>query len=75
MSWKTSALVLSDIIRLFHNMFTAAHMYSRHRWEKVLQQVETLLSQKEKTFSPILLEFLEPTQNFADFQKEDQFHS
>ena len=75
MSSEPSPLFRSEIIRLFRNTFTADRMYSRHRWEKLLQQVQTLLSQKEKTFSPIFITFLGSTQNFAHFQGEDQLHS
>ena len=69
MSSEPSPLFRSEIIRLFRNTFTADRMYSRHRSEKLSQQVQTLLSQKEKTFSTIFITFLESTQNFAHFEK------
>ena len=75
MSWKTSPLVGSKIIRLFRNTLTAAHMYSRHRSEKLRQQGQMLVYQKKKTFSVIFIAFLESTENFAHFQKKDHFHS
>ena len=62
-------------MRLFRNTFTADRMYSHHRWEKLLQQVQTLLSQKQKTFSAIFNAFLECSKFFCHFQKEDQLHS
>ena len=75
LSWKTSSLVRSEILGLFGNMLTADQMYSRQRWEKLLQQVQRLLSQKRKTFSEIFIAFLESTQNFPHFQEKDQVHS
>ena len=57
LSWKISTLVRSEILGLFSNTLTADHMYSRHRWEKLWQKVQTLLPQKRKTFSEFLLEF------------------
>ena len=50
LSSEPSPLFRSKIIRLFRNTFTADRMYSRHRSEKLSQQVQTLLSQKEKIF-------------------------
>ena len=57
MRWKTSALVRFEILGLFGNRFTADPMYCRHRWDKFPQQVQTLLSQKVKTFSFIFIAF------------------
>ena len=36
---------------------TADSMYSRQSWEKLPQQVQTLLFQKLKTFSHIFIDF------------------
>ena len=50
LSWKISLLVRSTILGLLGNTFTADHMYSGHRWEKLPQQVQTLSSQQSKDF-------------------------
>ena len=50
-------------------------MYSPHRWEKLRQQVQLLLSNKAITFSQIFVAFLESTQSFAHFEKKDELHS
>ena len=50
-------------------------MYSHHRWEKIRQQVQGLLSQKRRPFSLISIPFLKSTQNFAHFEKKHQLHS
>ena len=75
MSSKISPLVRSEILGLFGDTFTAHRMYSRHSWEKLRQQVQTLLSQKWRAFSAIFFAFLESIQNFAHFENRDQLHS
>ena len=60
---------------MFGNTFTPDRMYSRHRWEKLQQQVEKLLSQKRRIFSEIFFAFSESTQNFPHLEKKDQLHS
>ena len=50
-------------------------MYSRHRSDKLPRQVQTSLSQKQKTFSAVIIAFLESTQNFTHFERKDQLHS
>ena len=73
MTWKTSPLLRSNILGLFGNMFTSDSMYSRHRWEKLQQQVQTLLSQNKRTFSQIFIAFLQSTQTSAHFKKKISF--
>ena len=43
--------------------------------EEFWQRVQTLLSQKRKTFSQTFLAFLQSIQNFDDFGKRHQLHS
>ena len=74
-SSKISCLVRSEILGLFGNTFTADHMYSCLRQEKLQQQVQTLLSQKRRIFSGTFIAFFECTQGFAPFEKKDQLHS
>ena len=75
MSWKTSPLARPEILGLFGKTFTADRMYSRHRWQKLHKQVQTLLSHKRRTFSEIFIAFLESRKNLAHFEKNDQLHS
>ena len=75
MSWKIFTLGRSKILEMFGNMFTADHMYCRHRWEKLWQKVQTLLSQKRRKFPGIFIGVSESTQNFTDFEEKDQLHS
>ena len=43
--------------------------------DNLTQAIQTLLSQKEKTFSEIFSSFLKSTLNFEHFQKKDDPHS
>ena len=74
-SWKRSLQVRSKILGLFGNTLSTDHMSSRHTSEKCGQQVQTLLSQKRRTFSRISITFLESTRNFSHFEKKDQLYS
>ena len=68
MSCEISTSLTCEILGVFGNTFTADHMYSRHRLEKLLEQIETLLSQKQKTFSAIFMAFSESIQSLAQFE-------
>ena len=57
LSWKKSALVWSDILRLLVSTLTADNKRSRCNMQNFGQQVQTASSQKEKTFSGFLLHF------------------
>ena len=68
-------LVLYKILRLFVNTLTDDGKYSLLYRDNLTQQIQILLSQKPKTFSPISSEILKPTLNFAHFQKKDDPHT
>ena len=73
---KAYLLVRSEILGLFGNTLTADDLYSCHRSKIFLQQVQTLLSLKRKTFSQNFIAFLQSPQNSAHFEKKkDQLHS
>ena len=46
------------MLRLFANTLTADDKYSCRNMENFLQQLQTLLSQKRKTFSGLFIAFL-----------------
>ena len=50
LSWKMSALVTSQIFRLFVNTLTPDDKYSRRNMQTFWQQVQTPWSQKRETF-------------------------
>ena len=68
-------LVLCKILRLFVNTLTADDKYSLLNRDNLTQSIQTLLSQKQKTFSRIFSSFLKSTLNFEHFQKKDDPHS
>ena len=56
-----SLLVRSDILGLFGNTLTADLMNFPHNRDRFLQQVQTPLSEKPKTFFQFLFAFLKST--------------
>ena len=50
-------------------------MYSRNSWEKLAQQIQTILSQKQKKFCWIFIGFLQSAQTFPHFEEKDERHS
>ena len=68
-------LVLCKILGLFLNTLTDDDKYSLLYRNNLAQQIQTLLSQKPKTFSKLSSEILKPTLNFEHFQKKDDPHS
>ena len=75
MSWKNSLSVWYEILRLFVNALTADDKYSGCNMQNLTQQFETLLSQKQKTFSGFLIAFLKYAWNLNHFQKKVEYPS
>ena len=75
MSWKKSALVWSEILRLFVNTLTADNKYSRCNVHNFAQLVQTPLSQKQETFWKFFIAFLKCALNLEHFQKKDEYPS
>ena len=75
MSWKKSALVWYDILRLFVNTLTADKNYSRCNMHNFAQQVLTPLSQKQKNFCGFFIGFLKYAWNLENFEKKDEYPS
>ena len=67
--------MLYKILTRFPNRLTADDKDSLLNRDNLTQAIQTLLSQKEKTFSEILYSFLKSTLNFEHFEKEDDAHS
>ena len=63
------------MLRLFVNTLTADDKYSPLNTDNLMQPIQILLSQKQKTFSQLLLQFLKSTVNFEQMQKKDDTHS
>ena len=75
LSWKKSALVWSEILSLFVNTLTADSKYSRCNVHNFAQQVQTQLSQKQKTFCGCFIAFLKCALNLQHFEKKDEYPS
>ena len=65
-----SALVTSEIFRLFVNTLTPDEKYSRRNMQIFWQQLITLLSQEEKTFPGFFIAFSEMCMKFRIFWKK-----
>ena len=75
MSRKKSALVWSEILRLFVNTMTADNKYSRCNVHNFAQKIQTVLSQKQKTFSGFFIAFLKCAWNLEYLEKKDEYPS
>ena len=75
LSWKRSALVWSEILRLYVNTLTADNKYSRCNVHNFAQQVQTSLSQKQKTFSGFFIAFLKCAWNLEHFEEKYEYPS
>ena len=73
MSLKKSALVWSEILRLFVNTWTADNKYSRCNVHNFSQQVQTPLSQKQKSFCQFSIGFLKCAWNLEHFEKKYEY--
>ena len=71
LSWKKTALLLSKILRLFPNPLTADDKNPCRNMQNFLPQLQTLLSQKRKTFSSYFIVFLKDAWNSEHFEKKD----
>ena len=72
LSWKKTALFWSSILRLFANTLTADDKYSCRNMQNFVQELQTLLSQKRKTFSWFYIPFLQCAWNLQYFLKKDE---
>ena len=60
---------------MFVNTLTTDDKYSRRNMLNFTQQLEALLSQKQKTFFILFLAFLKYALNLEDFEKKDEYPS
>ena len=65
-----SALVTSQIFRLFINMMTPDVKYFRRNMQIFLPQLETPLSQQKNTFSQFLIAFLKCAWNLEHSEQK-----
>ena len=70
-----SALVTSEIFSLFVNTLTPDDKYSRRNMQIFWQQLQTLLSQKWKSFCGLLVAFLKCSLNLEHSWKKEEYPS
>ena len=63
------------MLRLFVNALTADDQYSSSNMQNSTQQVQTPLSQKQKTLFWFFIAFLKFAWNLEHFQKKDEYPS
>ena len=68
-----SALVTSEIFRLFLNTLTSDDKYSRRYKEIFWQQLQATLSQKGKTLCGFFIAFLKCAWNLEHSQKKEEY--
>ena len=73
MSCKKLPSVWYEILRLFVNALTADDNYSGSNMQNFPQQFQTPLSQKQKTFSGFVIDFLKCAWSLEHFQKNDEY--
>ena len=70
-----SALVISEIFRLFINTLTPDDKYSRRNMQIFWQQFKTRLSQKGKTLGGFFIAFLKCAWNLEHSEKKEEYPS
>ena len=68
-------LVLCKISKLFVNTLSHDDKHSLLHRDNLMQPIQILLSQKQKTFSQFFSAFSKSTLNFEHFQKKHDPHS
>ena len=68
-----SALVTSEIFRLFVNTLTPDDKYSHHDMQIFWQQFKTPLSQKGKTFCGFFIAFLKSAWNLEHSETKEEY--
>ena len=63
------------MLTLFFDTLTTDDKYSRRNMLNFTQQLEALLSHKQKTFSGFFLAFLKFALNLEHFEKKDEYPS
>ena len=70
-----SALVITEIFRLFVNTLTPDVKYSRRNIKIFWQQLQTLLSQEENTFCQFLIAFPKCAWNLEHSEQKEEYPS
>ena len=75
MHWKKSLLVIHKILRPFLNTLAVNDKHYLLNRDNLRPSIQIQLSQKQKIFSELFLEFLKSISNFKNLPKKDDPHS
>ena len=75
MSWTKSAIVGSEILKLFVHILTTDYKSSRRNMLNFTQQLEEAFSQKQRTFSGSFIAFLKCALNLEHLDRKDEYLS
>ena len=75
LSWKKCRLVRFEILELFVNTLTTDDKYSSRNIQNLTQQLQTTMSQKQKTFYRIFITYVKSRRSSDDFVKKDESSS
>ena len=70
MKWRKSALFKFEILGLIVNRLTADDRYSRRNIQNLTQELQTAISQKQKTFSGTFITYLKSITNSKAIAKK-----
>ena len=70
MKWRKSALFKFEILGLIVKRLTADDKYSCRNTQNLTQELQTAISQKQKTFSGIFITYLKSITNSKAFVKK-----
>ena len=70
MKWRKSALFKFEILGLIVNRLTPDDKYSRRNIQNLTQELQTAISQKQKTFSGTFITYLKSITNSEAFAKK-----
>ena len=70
MKWRKSALFKFEILGLIVNRLTAADKYSCRNTQNLTQELQTAISQKQKTFSGTFITYLKSITNSEAFAQK-----
>ena len=70
-----SGLVTSEMFRVFVNTLTSDDKYSRRNMQIFWQQLQTLLSQEEKTFCGFFIAFQKCAWNLEHSEEKEEYPS
>ena len=72
LSWKKCRLVRFEFLELFVNTLTTDDKYSSRNIQNLTQQLQTTMSQKQKTFYRIFITYVKSRTSSDDFVKKDE---